>query len=121
MQKQIKEKLFHDVKSILEKARSKTYSAINFHMIKAYWNIGQSLVETEQLGLKRAEYGKALIKDLRGIIEKKEERIKYLENHQKELHVVVFERGKRINDLEGKLTKMAIKHGDYIVEDIPGG
>ncbi len=33
-------------------------------MVVCYWNIGRLIVEEEQRGEKRAEYGKQLIKDL---------------------------------------------------------
>ena len=45
-------------------ARSKAYRAVNVTMVEAYWNIGRAIVEQEQQGKERAEYGKYLIKDL---------------------------------------------------------
>ena len=33
-------------------------------MVEAYWNIGRIIVEEEQKGEKRAEYGKALVAEL---------------------------------------------------------
>jgi hypothetical protein len=56
---------FHsDIKSILEQARSKARSAVNFAMVEAYWLIGQRIVEEEQLGQHKAQYGARLIEDL---------------------------------------------------------
>lgn len=57
------EKVHKDVKSTLEEARFKSYSAINFYMVKAYWQIGKIINEV-QAGNKRAEYGKELINEL---------------------------------------------------------
>jgi predicted nuclease of restriction endonuclease-like (RecB) superfamily len=37
---------------------------VNFIMVEAYWNIGQQIVEEEQNGKDRAEYGSYLIKEL---------------------------------------------------------
>ena len=56
-------KLYKEIKNVLELARSKAYSAANFAMVEAYWNIGKMIVE-EQDGNKRAEYGTGLLKDL---------------------------------------------------------
>jgi hypothetical protein len=33
------------IKEILDNARKKTYNAINFAMVEAYWEIGKSIVE----------------------------------------------------------------------------
>lgn len=57
------EKVYKDVKNTLEEARSKAYSAINFYMVKAYWQIGKIINESQD-GNKRAEYGKELINEL---------------------------------------------------------
>lgn len=55
---------FNDVRQILHQAREKAYSAVNFAMVEAYWQIGRRIVEEEQKGEARAEYGKRLIKEL---------------------------------------------------------
>ena len=51
------------IKEILTSARNRVYSAANFAMVEAYWNIGKSIVE-QQGGEARAEYGAQLIKAL---------------------------------------------------------
>jgi hypothetical protein len=50
------------IKEIISVARQKTYVAVNFAQIEANWLIGQKIVEQEQYGKKRAEYGKYVIK-----------------------------------------------------------
>ncbi len=56
---------FHrDIKNILAQARSKARSAVNSAMVEAYWLIGRRIVEEEQQGENRAQYGKRLIEDL---------------------------------------------------------
>ncbi|MAG78289.1 hypothetical protein CL616_02890 [archaeon] len=52
------------VREILDKARNYVYIQVNFAMVQAYWEIGRIIVEEEQKGKKRAEYGKKLIKSL---------------------------------------------------------
>jgi len=56
--------LYGEVKAILEKAREKSFKTVNFLMVEAYWRIGRVIVEEEQKGKKRADYGRFLIKEL---------------------------------------------------------
>jgi len=53
-----------DVKSILEQARKASYRAVNTAMVEAHWLIGKRIVEEEQNGKERAEYGSYIIKTL---------------------------------------------------------
>ncbi len=56
---------FHsDIKNILEQARMKVRSAVNTAMVEAYWLVGQRIVQEEQLGQHKAQYGTRLIEDL---------------------------------------------------------
>jgi len=57
-------KFFNDIRAILSAARQKAYSAVNFAMVEAYWQIGRRIVEEEQKGKERAEYGAKLISEL---------------------------------------------------------
>lgn len=52
------------VADVLQKARSKSYRAVNFIMVEAYWNVGRMIVEEEQQGKERAGYGEALVRVL---------------------------------------------------------
>ncbi len=61
---ELKNIIVSDIKQIIEQARNYAYKAINFSMIIAYWEIGRTIVEEEQNGKNRAEYGKSLIKEL---------------------------------------------------------
>lgn len=56
--------LFAEIRQILIGARQTAYKAVNFAMVTAYWNIGRLIVEDEQQGSTRAEYGKAVLADL---------------------------------------------------------
>ena len=53
-----------DIKQILEQARQKAYSATATAMIEGYWLMGERIVEEEQEGKHRAEYGKELFNRL---------------------------------------------------------
>ena len=54
----------NEVKEILKNARQKAYTAINSAMVEAYWEIGRRIVEEEQRGKERAEYGKEILQNL---------------------------------------------------------
>jgi predicted nuclease of restriction endonuclease-like (RecB) superfamily len=56
--------LLNDVRAILQEARGKAYAAANTAMVDAYWRIGRRIVEEEQGGSARAEYGSQLIRHL---------------------------------------------------------
>jgi len=64
MKEMIKDVFYKSIKEVLGSARSNAYRAVNFAMVEAYWNIGRLIVEEEQRGKIRAEYGKYLIKEL---------------------------------------------------------
>ena len=53
-----------DIKTLLDTARGKVYKNINEIMTKTYFEIGKRIVEEEQNGKNRAEYGKELLKTL---------------------------------------------------------
>jgi predicted nuclease of restriction endonuclease-like (RecB) superfamily len=53
-----------EIKQILAQARQKSYQAINTAMVEAYWKIGEKIVLEEQQGKERADYGKAIIKNV---------------------------------------------------------
>jgi predicted nuclease of restriction endonuclease-like (RecB) superfamily len=55
---------FADVLVILREGRNKARTAVNFTMVQTYRQIGERIVEQEQQGNKRAEYGEHLIKKL---------------------------------------------------------
>jgi len=65
MENEVKETdAYNQIKHILDKARERAYRNVNFLMVQAYWNIGRIIVEHEQKGEERAQYGKYLIQDL---------------------------------------------------------
>ncbi len=57
-------KLFDNIALIIEQARQRVRTAVNTAMVYAYFEIGRHIVEHEQKGDTRAEYGKALLKEL---------------------------------------------------------
>ena len=57
-------KLYGAIRQVLETARRSAYKAVNFAMVQAYWQIGRLIVEDEQNGEARAEYGKKVLEEL---------------------------------------------------------
>ncbi len=69
MPKQVKhakgiDSVYSRIKEILDTARSAAYRAVNFAMVQAYWHIGRVIVEDEQKGKKKADYGEYLVREL---------------------------------------------------------
>lgn len=56
--------IYQEIKKILQQARNKVYQTANSTMVETYWQIGKRIVEEEQNGKERAEYGKNLIQTL---------------------------------------------------------
>ncbi len=56
--------LYQQVRAILDDARRRTMRSVNVEMVRAYWLIGQAIVEHEQKGKGRADYGERLIESL---------------------------------------------------------
>ena len=57
-----------DIRRIVEDGRQRAYLQVSHTMIETYWNIGQRIVEEEQNGKQRAEYGSKLIDELAKIL-----------------------------------------------------
>jgi predicted nuclease of restriction endonuclease-like (RecB) superfamily len=56
--------LYNDISELIRNARNKIVQSVNWTMVITYWEIGKRIIEEEQNGENRAEYGKALIKTL---------------------------------------------------------
>jgi predicted nuclease of restriction endonuclease-like (RecB) superfamily len=52
------------IKEILASARNNSLRAVNSMMVAAYWRIGREIVDEEQRGSLRADYGKKILEDL---------------------------------------------------------
>lgn len=53
-----------DIKALINEARLHVVRSVNTAMVITYWEIGRRIVEEEQNGSNRAEYGKYLIENL---------------------------------------------------------
>ena len=64
MKAEIKKDIYQEIHDLLYKAKQNIISNVNYTMTKTYFLIGKRIVEEEQNGNKRAEYGKKLMKTL---------------------------------------------------------
>ena len=67
-------KLIKSIENIVSSSKNKIANTINDTMIETYWNIGKYIIEFEQKGNRKAEYGKQLLvrlsKDLKLLLGK---------------------------------------------------
>lgn len=57
-------RVYLNIRSIIEKARSNIVRTVDLTIVQTYWLIGKEIVEVEQKGNKKAEYGSYLFKRL---------------------------------------------------------
>ncbi|TXB61842.1 DUF1016 N-terminal domain-containing protein [Phaeodactylibacter luteus] len=60
----VEEKLYTQIGELLSLARRKVVSQVNQTMVVTYYEIGRIIVENEQGGNERAEYGKGILNGL---------------------------------------------------------
>lgn len=58
------DELYSQIASVLSKSRKFVVSTVNTTMVRSYFEIGRIIVENEQNGKSRAEYGKETLKNL---------------------------------------------------------
>ncbi len=61
---ELRDGFVEEIKSIIEQSRQKAIRSVDHIRVKMYWELGRKIVEEEQQGKQRAEYGKFLIKRL---------------------------------------------------------
>lgn len=59
-----KASFYSEIREILAIARGSAVRAVNSVMVEAYWRIGRRIVEEEQGGSAKAQYGKNLMPEL---------------------------------------------------------
>jgi uncharacterized protein DUF1016 len=62
----VRGEIYESIAEVLRVARSRAYRAVNFVMVEAYWRIGRMIVDEEQQGKEKAEYGDYLLRQLAG-------------------------------------------------------
>lgn len=61
---ELQNNLFNSIKNIILQSRERAYRMVNSALLETYWQIGKLVVEDEQNGKAKAEYGKATLKNL---------------------------------------------------------
>jgi hypothetical protein len=56
--------IVQDIRRIIDESRANAVRSVDFCRVQMYWHIGQRIVEEEQCGEARAEYGKYIIRNL---------------------------------------------------------
>ena len=62
--------LLEEIKTLLQTSREQLQQTVNTTMVQTYWNIGRLIVEDEQSGKERAEYGKKQLETIAGTLTK---------------------------------------------------
>ena len=60
----MKTELAERIEQLIAEAKKRTISAVNTAMVYTYYEIGRMIVDDEQQGEERAQYGKAVLKEL---------------------------------------------------------
>ncbi len=60
----IRNEFFNEIGKLLEDARKNVKKAANLAMVYSYFEVGRMIVEEEQNGENRAQYGKYILKEL---------------------------------------------------------
>lgn len=68
MKNRLNTNFFSQIVDLLQSARNNVVHTINQTMVTTYFEIGRKIVEEEQNGKDRAEYGKRLLKDLSKVL-----------------------------------------------------
>ena len=63
------EAFFLEIRRIIEESRNNAVRSVDYCRVQMYWNIGRRIVEEEQQGKDRAEYGAYIIKNLANNLE----------------------------------------------------
>lgn len=65
----IKESFIKEIRGIIDTARTNAVKSVDYCRVQMYWNMGRRIIEEEQQGKERADYGTYLIKSLSAQLE----------------------------------------------------
>lgn len=64
LEQQKDNQLFSRISELIEQARGRVASVVNLTMVHTYFEVGRMIIDNEQQGKERAEYGKSVLKEL---------------------------------------------------------
>ena len=59
---EIDDEFYDNVRKAILQAKISIYKKVNYEMVKSFWNVGKLIIEEEQNGKDRADYGKQVLK-----------------------------------------------------------
>ena len=65
---ELRDEFINEVKGIIEQSRFKAIRSVDHVRVRMYWELGRKIVEEEQQGKERAEYGDFLLKRLAQVL-----------------------------------------------------
>ncbi|MFZ2967973.1 MAG: PDDEXK nuclease domain-containing protein [Sulfuricurvum sp.] len=68
MKNLLKSELLTNIRNLLIESRGKLQQTVNTVMVQTYWHIGRMIVEEEQQGEQRAQYGKAQLEQIANVL-----------------------------------------------------
>lgn len=105
--------LYKKASSYVDNARLNIQRTVNTEIVKAYWMIGRDIVEEEQLGKDRADYGRHLLQSLSKCLTKK---------YQRGFSVDTLERARKFyliyqmdHEKSAAVLRISQNHNDYPV------
>ena len=115
MSKLSKNSLYSKIASIIELARLRASTAINLSMVYAYYEIGKHIIENEQQGKQRAEYGKQILTDLSiKLTEKFGQGFSFTNLKQIRQFYLVYSKGQTVSDQLATL-KFTLSWSHYLI------
>ncbi len=63
-EKDLEEKMYNEIKTLIENSRKRIVSFVNIEKVMLYWNIGKNIVINFQEGKVRAKYGEHILENL---------------------------------------------------------
>lgn len=61
---ELRTQFLNQIDNLLQNARNSVKTAVNLTMVYTYYDIGRMIIEEEQNGVNRAEYGKYILNQL---------------------------------------------------------
>ncbi len=90
--------IYDSIRTILENSHKRVIQNVNFEMVTTYWKIGEIIVEEEQHGKERAEFGKGFdvtnLKNMRKFYKafRKGDAVRHLLDSENESNLVINSR-----------------------------